>query len=224
METTLREQVGRKQTEAAGLSDDLATLGDTLRKCRERAGITAEEASARLGISISNLTKWETGKTSPRADKLVAMSDVYGCRTDELLGRMSRKSLRDYREGAGLTVSEVASRLNTSPSTVRGWEHGRIPDRDYSEVADAYQMDYDDLEETIFPPTERDEAARRTIAARLRSLRESHGLTVADVAELCGEDESKVLQWEAGIHCIRMNDAVTLADRYGVTLDDFCRC
>ncbi len=55
------------------------------RKARESAGLKAEQAAVELGISISTLFAWERGETSPNADKLIAMSNLYGKKVDYLL-------------------------------------------------------------------------------------------------------------------------------------------
>jgi len=55
------------------------------RKAREAAGIRAERAASELGVSISTLFSWERGETSPNADKLIAMANLYGKKIDYLL-------------------------------------------------------------------------------------------------------------------------------------------
>lgn len=55
------------------------------RKAREDAGIRPERAAVELGVSISTLFSWERGETSPTANKLVDMSNLYGKKIDYLL-------------------------------------------------------------------------------------------------------------------------------------------
>lgn len=55
------------------------------RKAREAAGIKAERAAVELGVSISTLFNWERGETSPDADKLIDMANLYGQKIDYLL-------------------------------------------------------------------------------------------------------------------------------------------
>lgn len=55
------------------------------RKAREEAGVRAERAAAELGVSITTLYAWERGETSPDADKLVEMANLYGKKVDYLL-------------------------------------------------------------------------------------------------------------------------------------------
>ena len=45
---------------------------------RVNAGLTQEEAAARIGVSVATISRWETGMSIPSARRLGAMSDVYG--------------------------------------------------------------------------------------------------------------------------------------------------
>ena len=55
-------------------------------KARKDAGIKREEACVKLGISISTLANWESGKTKPDANNIYDMATVYGVSADYLLG------------------------------------------------------------------------------------------------------------------------------------------
>ena len=51
---------------------------------REKANLSQEEVAVALKIDRSTVAKWETGVAYPRADKLPAISALYGCSIDEL--------------------------------------------------------------------------------------------------------------------------------------------
>lgn len=55
-----------------------------LRKARH---LTQQQLADMLNVSRTSLTMWEIGKAMPTVDRLVAMADILGCTTDELLGR-----------------------------------------------------------------------------------------------------------------------------------------
>lgn len=59
-------------------------LGMHLRQLRETAGLTLEEASARLQRSLSSLSKIETGRNTLRARDLRVILDLYGLEDDRL--------------------------------------------------------------------------------------------------------------------------------------------
>ena len=55
-----------------------------IRDMRERAGLTQERLSELINVSRSAVAMWESGETSPRADKLPELARVLGCTIDEL--------------------------------------------------------------------------------------------------------------------------------------------
>lgn len=60
-------------------------MTNNYRRMRRRADMEVTEAAKRLGVSANTINNWESGKTSPTADKLVKMTELYGCSVDELL-------------------------------------------------------------------------------------------------------------------------------------------
>ena len=53
---------------------------------REQMNITQEQLAQRLETDRSTVAKWETGKSFPRPEMLVKLTEVFGCTADELLG------------------------------------------------------------------------------------------------------------------------------------------
>ncbi len=51
---------------------------------RERLGLTQEGLAKRLGVSQQAVTKWETGESRPRAEKLPEIARLLGCSVDDL--------------------------------------------------------------------------------------------------------------------------------------------
>lgn len=56
------------------------------RECREEKGLSAQVAATDIGVSIGTLLKWESGKTRPDADKVLALCALYGTDPNHLLG------------------------------------------------------------------------------------------------------------------------------------------
>ena len=53
---------------------------------RARIGLTKEELANRLDVSPKTLVNWQSGKTNISVNKLIKLSDMFGCSVDYLLG------------------------------------------------------------------------------------------------------------------------------------------
>jgi len=53
---------------------------------RVRIRMTQKELAKQLGVSTQAVSQWETGKSDCPAKRLVALSRIFGCTTDWLLG------------------------------------------------------------------------------------------------------------------------------------------
>ncbi len=58
-----------------------------LKECRIAAGMTQQYVALTLGVKAPSVSNWESGKTLPTADNLIALSNLYGVTIDYLLGR-----------------------------------------------------------------------------------------------------------------------------------------
>ena len=67
----------------------MKTLGDNLRKSREKKCYTQEYVSRQLNISRQAISKWETGKGYPDLDNLIILSNLYNISLDELVDNKS---------------------------------------------------------------------------------------------------------------------------------------
>lgn len=57
-----------------------------IREFREKSKLTQYELSVELGVERTTVTKWETGRMLPRADKLPSLARLLGCTIDDLYG------------------------------------------------------------------------------------------------------------------------------------------
>ncbi|MDT4891747.1 MAG: hypothetical protein QOE97_782 [Pseudonocardiales bacterium] len=64
----------------------LAAVGPRLRSLRRRTGATLAELSAATGISVSTLSRLESGRRRPTLELLLPLSRVHGVPLDELVG------------------------------------------------------------------------------------------------------------------------------------------
>lgn len=53
-------------------------IGIRIRQAREELGLTQVQLAERLGIAFQSLQQWETGKTTPRVDRLRKLANVLG--------------------------------------------------------------------------------------------------------------------------------------------------
>lgn len=58
-----------------------------LKECRIAAGMTQQYVALTLGVKAPSVSNWESGKTLPTADNLIALANLYGVTIDYLLGR-----------------------------------------------------------------------------------------------------------------------------------------
>ena len=56
-----------------------------LKELREQKNITQIQLAELLNVTQSAVTKWETGESRPRAEKLIQLAKLFDCTVDELL-------------------------------------------------------------------------------------------------------------------------------------------
>ncbi|MFJ4190472.1 helix-turn-helix domain-containing protein [Kitasatospora sp. NPDC089509] len=69
-----------------GVADTLAAMAPRLRTARERRGATLTAVSRATGISLSTLSRIETGRRRPTLEVLLQLAKAYGTSLDELAG------------------------------------------------------------------------------------------------------------------------------------------
>ncbi|GAB7188526.1 XRE family transcriptional regulator [Kitasatospora sp. Ki12] len=69
-----------------GTADALAAMGPRLRTARERHGATLTGVSRATGVSLSTLSRIETGRRKPTLEVLLRLAKAYGVSLDELAG------------------------------------------------------------------------------------------------------------------------------------------
>ena len=69
----------------------MTTLGDRLRKLRERKGLNQKEFAAKMKIPNQNVSNYERGFRQPDYETLEKFADFYEVSVDYLLGREEKK-------------------------------------------------------------------------------------------------------------------------------------
>lgn len=70
----------------------MSTLNERLKKLRTSKNLTQEECARFLSINRATLANWETGRTEPDVQMLVAIANFFAVSLDDLLGRQSPSS------------------------------------------------------------------------------------------------------------------------------------
>ena len=56
----------------------------TLRQLRERKGLTQKDLAQSVGVDQSAVSLWEKGKTMPRADVAIKLTQLLDCTLDDI--------------------------------------------------------------------------------------------------------------------------------------------
>lgn len=64
---------------------EVKTLQITLKAARINCGITQDEVGKALNVGRATIGNWESGKTSPRADQMLALCVLYGVPVDGVI-------------------------------------------------------------------------------------------------------------------------------------------
>lgn len=108
-------------------------LGTRLRELRERARISGHEAGARVGISVSTISRIDTGKRVPTPEETASLLTVYGVVGDErtdLLALAHEAPNRDFWNRYGSTTALKAgtlAALEARARTITCFEMNWIP-------------------------------------------------------------------------------------------------
>ena len=62
-----------------------------IREKRLEIGFNQEKLAIEIGVDRTTVTKWETGRTNPRAELLPKLAKILNCSIDELLSEPEEK-------------------------------------------------------------------------------------------------------------------------------------
>jgi transcriptional regulator with XRE-family HTH domain len=105
---------GKLGTVTEGFDEVLSAVGPRLRALRAEHGATLAQLSAQTGISVSTLSRLESGERRPSLELLLPLARVHGVPLDELVGAPPtgdpRVHLRPRRSHHGTTVVPLTRR------------------------------------------------------------------------------------------------------------------
>ncbi|WP_413219526.1 helix-turn-helix domain-containing protein [Tritonibacter mobilis] len=100
-------------------------LNELIKRARLEAGLTLDQAAAKMGLSQSTMSRIETGETTITADRLVDLASAYGVSPSQLLDGAVVRSMSQTdldRIGAVIEFVEIIAEDQTprpSPQKIR---------------------------------------------------------------------------------------------------------
>lgn len=111
-----------------------------LASARAKSGLSYRALAALLGVTYSTIVQWEHGANKPRPSYLAPLAEALGCSVHYLAPLPKEPTLADYRERAGLTLEDMAARVDRHLGTVSRIEHGVTWPEDPARWAAAYGL------------------------------------------------------------------------------------
>jgi len=188
--------------------DELPELARCLRAERAERGLTQAAMAAHLGVPQATYAGWESGRTTPAADRVTQVASLLGItesQIDSLCGAPFTVDHTDWpafgqlvgarREALRLTRADLAERLGVSARAVMSWELGyrRPQTAQITALASALAVSSAELVAAL-PQRSAPSRLGALILSRQREL----GLQSTDVARLVGTTEPTVSRWING--------------------------
>jgi transcriptional regulator with XRE-family HTH domain len=101
----------------------LDAIGPRIRSLRTGRGLTLDELSRRTGLSISALSRLETGHRQPRLDLLIPLARAFEVALDRLIAAPETGDPRVHLEPHRLVAGGVAVPLTQHPGRVQAFKH-----------------------------------------------------------------------------------------------------
>lgn len=86
-------------------------LPEKIKKLRTKYGFTQKQIADKLGVSPSIVSGYETGERTPSTENLLALSYLFNCSTDYLLGKQSSLP-KAALETEGLSDRQIQALIN----------------------------------------------------------------------------------------------------------------
>jgi transcriptional regulator with XRE-family HTH domain len=100
----------------------MSTLAENLKRERQRAGVSRDEAAAHVEKSNGMISHWETGRYEPTISDLRKLAKLYGCSMTVLLGE---NDLIDQLKGKVQQLEAVVDYFRGKDSLGKPVEHSK---------------------------------------------------------------------------------------------------
>lgn len=93
---------------------EIATrVADSIKLCRERAGLTQDQVGEMLDIGAEAVSRIERGVSVPTLTRLAELADIFKCPIEELLGASSTR-----KEDQASYITKLIAELPTDDRTM----------------------------------------------------------------------------------------------------------
>lgn len=108
---------------------------------RKSKGLYQADVAKKIGVARATYGAYEQGNRQPDFDTLQSIANFFGVTTDYLLGRSNtiqepsssyyipnlqvQQNLPRIREIVGMSIEELAQKMNLSQATINAWETGK---------------------------------------------------------------------------------------------------
>lgn len=97
-------------------------------RARKKCKYTQAELGDFLGVNSNTISSWETGKTQPSMNYIVALSEISGLSINEIMCygdyHDTLSGIRKARRLCGYTQKEMGKALKVESNTISQWERG----------------------------------------------------------------------------------------------------
>ena len=107
----------------AGIEQLIAAIGPRLRRLRRSRSLALGDVAARTGLSISTLSRLETGRRRPTLELLIPLARVFEVSLDRLIAAPETGDPRVHLEPRLLTTGGVAVPLTPHAGRVQAFKH-----------------------------------------------------------------------------------------------------
>ena len=108
-------------------------LGESIRRLRKESGFTQEQLAEALGVSVSAVHKWESGKATPELEMLVDIAEFFETSVDAMLNYGWQK----------LNMGQTAERISAFRNE-RNFEKGmRFAERSLQKYPNSFDVVYE---------------------------------------------------------------------------------
>ncbi|WP_449281831.1 helix-turn-helix domain-containing protein [Leucobacter sp.] len=105
------------------VAEILSAIGPRLRRLRQARGLTLTAVAERSGLSVSALSRIETGRRQPTLDVLLPLARTYEVSLDQLVAAPATGDPRVHLEPQRAATGGVVVPLTLAPSRVQVFKH-----------------------------------------------------------------------------------------------------